>query len=114
MRTTLIGLCVMAATMCVSVSAMADDAPAFNSDNHFRLGMSADLGIPSGATLGIQVRLPYVPWTKIGVAGTYLLAPGGRGNILIDPIKFVIAPVAIFDLGYQSSFAVPGMSNSPD
>jgi len=79
----------------------------------FKLGMSLDVSVPSGAALGLEARLPHVPWFTLGAAGTYLLAPGVRGSILIDPIKFAVVPVANIDLGYQSSFTVPGIKNSP-
>ena len=79
----------------------------------FKLGMSFDVSVPSGAALGLEARLPSVPWLKFGVAGTYTLAPGVRGNIMIDPIKFPVVPVLNVDLGYQSSFTIPGVSNSP-
>src|SRR5258708_29954577 len=75
---------------------------------HFKLGMSLDASVPSGAALGLQARLPYIPWFKIGLAGTYTLAPGIRGNILIDPISFPIAPVANVDVGHQFPITVPG------
>lgn len=102
-----LGLFAVLALACVSVSARADDA------TPFKVGMGFDLSAPSGAALGVEARLPHVPWFKLGVSGTYLLAPGVRTNVLIDPINFVIAPVANVDVGHQFTMKVPGISNSP-
>jgi hypothetical protein len=79
----------------------------------FKVGFLFDLSVPSGAALGLQARLPEVPWFKLGLAGTYTLAPGIRGSLLIDPIRFPVAPVANIDYGHQFQFAVPGVSGKP-
>lgn len=99
----------IAALMLTSASAFADEAKPVP----FKLGMEFDLSVPSGVALGLEARLPHVPWFKVGLAGTGTLAPGIRGNVLIDPIKFPIAPVANIDVGHQFSFKAPGVSNSP-
>jgi hypothetical protein len=91
----------------VSASALADN------QTPLKAGMSFDISVPSGLALGAEVRLPYVPWFKLGLAATGTLMPGIRGNILIDPIKFPIAPVANVDVGHQFAFTIPGVSNSP-
>lgn len=110
----------LAATMFMSAAALADTTSTpYHPDVQapapvpFKVGMSVDLSVPSGAAVGVQVRLPSVPWFKLGVAGTYTLAPGLRGNILIDPIKFPVAPVANVDFGHQFGFTLPGVNNSP-
>jgi hypothetical protein len=79
----------------------------------FKVGMLFDISVPSGVALGLEARLPYVPWFKFGLAGTGTLAPGVRGNILFDPIKFPIGPVLNVDVGHQFAFGVPGLKNSP-
>jgi hypothetical protein len=102
----LVGAMVAVATMtCVGV-ASADE-------NSFNLGMNFDLSAPSGAALGLDARLPYLPWFKVGVSGTYALAPGVRGNILVDAIKFPIAPVLNVDVGHQFPITAPGVSGNP-
>jgi hypothetical protein len=90
----------VAALLCVSAAASADPVP-------FKLGGQVDLSVPSGAAVGLEARLPHVPWFKLGLSGTYLLSPGIRGNLLIDPIKFPIAPVANVDVGHQFPATVP-------
>lgn len=79
----------------------------------FKVGLAWDIGVPSGMALGLQARLPEVPWFKLGLSGTYTLAPGIRGNLLIDPIRFPIAPVANVDVGHQFPFTVPGVNGKP-
>src|SRR5271166_4587020 len=98
----------MLGSMVVPSVAHADEAP-----RERILGMQFDGGDPSGIALGIVGRVPSVPWFKLGLAGTMTLAPGVRGTLLADPIKFPIAPVAAFDLGHQFGFKVPSVSNSP-
>lgn len=78
------------------------------------LGMQFDIGLPSGVALGVVGRVPQVPWFKLGLAATGTLMPGIRGNVMFDPIKFGVAPVANIDLGHQFPFAIPGVKNSPD
>lgn len=95
-----------ALSLSVAGNALADD-------NSLKAGMSFDLGVPSGVALGVLVRPPYIPWVKAGLSITGTLNVGLRGTLLIDPIKFPIAPVASLDLGHQFPFAVPGVNNSP-
>jgi hypothetical protein len=73
----------------------------------FKLGLDWDIGIPSGMALGLETRLPHLPWFKLGLDATYTLAPGIRGNLLIDPIKFPVVPVLNLDVGRQFPFTVP-------
>jgi hypothetical protein len=79
----------------------------------FKLGISFDISAPSGVALGIEARAPHVPWFKLGFDVTTTLAPGYRFNLLIDPIKFGIAPVGNIELGHQTEFTIPGVDNSP-
>lgn len=113
---------VVSALMVGSGAAMADTSsdpyhpsvePVKASSNTFKLGMNFDLSVPSGVSLGLTSRLPYLPWFKLDLDVTTTLAPGLRGSLLLDPIKFPVAPVANLDLGHQFGFKVPGVSNSP-
>jgi hypothetical protein len=73
----------------------------------FALGPTLDIGLPSGAAVGLQLRLPSLPWIKVNGAVTYTLSPGIRAGIVLDPIKFPIAPVITADIGRQFPFTVP-------
>jgi hypothetical protein len=79
----------------------------------FKIGMLFDISVPSGLALGVEARAPHVPWFKLGFAVTETLSPGYRFNLLIDPIKFGIAPVGNIELGHQTQFSIPGVDNSP-
>src|SRR5271156_5165159 len=79
----------------------------------FKLGPTFDLGLPSGAALGLQLRLPSLPWFKVNGAVTYTLAPGLRAGIMLDPINFPVAPVATVDIGHQFPFTVPVSGSKP-
>lgn len=79
----------------------------------FKMGMVWSIGEPSGMELGLEARLPKMPWYKLQVAGTYTLAPGIRGGVLIDPIDFPVVPVLNLDLGHQFPFTVPGVNGRP-
>jgi hypothetical protein len=79
----------------------------------FKVGPTLDLGLPSGVALGLQFRLPSLPWFKINGAATYTLAPGIRGGLMLDPINFPVAPVVTADIGRQFPFTVPSVSGKP-
>jgi hypothetical protein len=81
------------------------------SSNTFKLGMTLDMGAPSGIALGLQTRLPYLPWFKWSFAGTYTLAPGIRGGVLIDPIQFPVVPVVNVETGHQYPITIPVKGN---
>jgi hypothetical protein len=104
-------------TTVVEASPVAQPAPIESAEktNKYPLkgGLVFDLSLPSGVALGGEVRLPYLPYFKVGAAMTYTLAPGLRANILLDPIKFPVAPIANFDLGHQFGFSLPSLKNSP-
>jgi hypothetical protein len=108
MKKFLIGA-ISALSLGIATVAFADE----NNSVPLKAGMSFDIGAPSGVALGVLVRPPYIPWWKVGLAITGTLNVGIRANILIDPIKFPIAPVANLDIGHQFPFAIPGVSNSP-
>jgi hypothetical protein len=95
----------------LSIPAMAsarEDSP-----DQLRLGPTFDLATPSGAALGAVAELPYMHFIKWNVSATYLLSPGVKGGVMVDPIRFPVAPVLDLDLGYQPSFTVPGVASSP-
>jgi hypothetical protein len=95
----------------LSVPAMAsarEDNP-----DQLRLGPTFDLATPSGVALGAVAELPYMHFLKWDISATYLLSPGVKGGVVVDPIRFPIAPVLDLDLGYQPSFTVPGVASSP-
>lgn len=75
--------------------------------NSYKMGGAIDVGVPSGVAVGVVERLPFVPWLKFGESFTYTLAPGVRGNVLLDFLNFPIAPVANIDLGHQFPITVP-------
>jgi hypothetical protein len=93
------------AMMCVSSTANASESSVF--------GAQFDISTPAGTALGLVLRAPPVPWFKLGLDATYSLSPGVRANLLIDPIKFGIAPVANIDVGHQFAFKIPEIHNSP-
>ena len=115
-------LSVVSAVMVVSGVALADSnsdpyhpavASAKPSSDSFKLGGALNIEVPSGVALGINARLPYLPWFKLSVSATYLLAPGLQGSVLVDPIQFPIAPVLDMDFGHQFQFTIPTLNNSP-
>jgi hypothetical protein len=83
-------------------------------ERYHYLGMLFDISVPSGVALGLAGRLPSVPWFKLGLAATGTIAPGIRGNVEFDPIKFPIAPILNMDVGHQFPFSIPSVKNSPD
>ena len=95
------------ACLCVSTSAYADNS------NKFDMGILFDISAPSGVALGVEARLPYTPWMKLGVAATALTYPGIRGSVLLDPIRFPIAPIVEADFGHQFTMSAPVIQNSP-
>jgi hypothetical protein len=97
-------------------SALSSPTAAFareDSPDQLRLGPTFDLATPSGAAFGVGAELPFMHFLKWNVSATYLLSPGIKGGVLIDPIRFPVAPVLDLDIGYQSTFSIPGMNNSP-
>ena len=119
----LLMVCIIATLLCMANVAMGQEVvanaqpvvvqPSQPNPNSFKLGMLFDLADPSGVALGLETRLPYLPWFKLGVAATGTLMVGVRGNLLIDPINFPIAPVANLDIGHQFPMSIPTVHNSP-
>ncbi len=89
----------------VASSALADEPkPRFK-----YVGMQLDLGVPDGAALGVVVR-PKLNWLRLNVSGTYnVLAPGIRGGLTLDPIKFPIAPTFTLEGGHAFEGKLPGV-----
>lgn len=78
------------------------------------VGLSFDIGAPDGAALGVVVR-PHLNWLRLDLAGTYNgLAPGLRGGLTLDPIKFPMVPTLTLEGGGTWPGKVPGVSNSPE
>lgn len=128
MRKTLFGALV-AALMCVSVSASAD--PLFGGDHPLRLGFGMDVGVPSGASLGLVVH-PKMDWVSVQPSLTYNgLAFGGRLAVKLDPLALINThryadghfwteraslPIGLFaDVqgGFFGQGSIPGGSNLP-
>lgn len=97
----------------------------------WRLGVDADLGLPSGGSLGVTLH-PKVDWARVGVAVTYdYLSAGGRLSLQLDPMALIPIsheradgthyithnfPLGIFaDVqgGFQPLAGIPGHSNLP-
>lgn len=104
-----IAVFVMSAAFCFIASAQ-DDNPYVHSyrdpepkpDIRY-VGVQLDVGVPSGAALGISVH-PGTDVFRLGVAGTFNgLAPGLRGSLTFDPVDFGVAPT--LTLQYGGSFA---------
>lgn len=108
MRKIFTALSMVAALSIPTMASAREDYP-----EQLRLGPSFDFGTPSGVGLGVAAELPYMHFLKWDVSATYLLSPGVKGGVLVDPIRFPVAPVLDLDVGYQSSFTVPKMSDSP-
>jgi hypothetical protein len=94
-----------------STAARADDSST-PPERHRWVGMQFDLGVPDGAALGVVVR-PYVNWARLNLSGTYNgMAPGIRGGVTLDPIKFPVAPTLTFEGGHAFDGSVPGTGTS--
>ena len=77
------------------------------------MGMTFDIASPSLLALGVEARLPHVPWMKPSVALTTITMVGLRGGVLLDPVRFVIAPVGALEVGRQFPMSAPGVKDSP-
>jgi hypothetical protein len=114
MRTNLIGLCVLTATMCMSASAMADDADTV--DHRLHLGTVLTIGAPVGIGLGLAVN-PGVQWLTLSANFTdNVLAPGAMFAAKFDPIAAVaphsfVGVYADVEGGFAGQGNVPGQGN---
>lgn len=98
------------AIVCASTTAHADDHP-------FRAGFGMDLGVPSGAALGVVLH-PKEDWLTGELSLTHnVLNFGGRLSLKLDPMALAEnLPIGIF-VDVQGGFAgagnVPGHSDLP-
>lgn len=103
------------ALLCVSGIASAD--PLFGGNHPLRLGFGADVGVPSGASLGLVVH-PKQDWFSVSPSLTYNgLAFGGRLALKLDPLALLPnLPIGLFG-DVQGGFAgegnIPGHSDLP-
>lgn len=103
--------------ICVSAVASAD--PVFGGDHPLRLGFGMDVGVPSGASLGLVVH-PKVDWVSVQPSLTYNgLAFGGRLALKLDPMALINhanLPIGLFveaQGGFFGQGTIPGHSDLP-
>src|SRR5208282_253043 len=82
-----------------------------------RLGGGMDVGVPSGAAVGIVMN-PGLDWVRLQASVTYdYLSFGGRGSLQLDPLAvFPKLPIGLFaDVqgGFQPMAAIPGHTDLP-
>ena len=88
---------IIAAFVAVNSIASADE-PA-QKVNH--VGAQLDFGAPDGAAFGVQIK-PKWYWLATGLSATYNgFAPGIRGSLKLDPIKFPIRLTMTGELGHS-------------
>lgn len=104
-------IAVMTCLLLVTASSAAKaDEPV--PERHRWVGMQFDVGAPDGVALGVVVR-PYVNWARLNLSGTYnAIAPGIRGGVTLDPIKFPVAPTLTFEGGHAWEGNIPGGGTS--
>jgi hypothetical protein len=125
MRNTLLFGALVGAITCLSASALADDnahpyRPDVTSSLHhhpFRIGFGMDVGVPSGAALGVVFN-PKVDWARLQLSVTYnYLTPGGRASLQLDPLALLPnCPIGLFaDVqgGFSPESSVPGHTDLP-
>lgn len=83
----------------------------------FRIGFGMDLGVPSGAAVGVVVN-PKADWVRLQASLTYnYLAFGGRASLQLDPLALLPkVPIGLFaDVqgGFYPRANVPGHSDLP-
>lgn len=101
---------VLAAT---AVMATVDVASA----DPIRLGGGMDIGVPSGAAVGVVLN-PGVDWVRLQTSLTYdYLAFGGRQSIQLDPFALLPnCPFGVFadaQVGFQPNASIPGHADLP-
>jgi len=88
-----LGSVIVACSLAASLPASASEV------NH--VGAQLDLGVPDGAAFGMVVK-PRWYWLGVGLSGTYNgFAPGVRGSVKLDPIKFPIRLTLTGELGHS-------------
>lgn len=101
-----------AALLCFSLNASAEE-----SKHPLRVGFGMDLGVPSGAALGVVVH-PKVDWASVQLSLTHnVLAFGGRASLKLDPLALKPnLPIGLFaDVqgGFAAQGNIPGHSDLP-
>ena len=65
------------------------------------VGLQLDFGAPDGAAFGVVIK-PKPYWLATGLSATYNgFAPGVRGSVKLDPIKFPIRLTMTAELGHS-------------
>lgn len=105
-------LAFVCASMFASAAANAEDGK-----HPLRVGFGMDVGVPSGAALGLVVH-PKIDWVSAQVSLTHnAIAFGGRGSIKFDPLallpKVPIGLFADFQGGFAGTGNVPGTTDLP-
>jgi hypothetical protein len=79
------------------------------------IGGVVDIGVPDGIAVGVVAK-PYINWARLNVSATYNgMAPGVRGGLTLDPIKFPIGLSLTGEVGHSfegklPSFDMPSLS----
>jgi hypothetical protein len=93
--------------------ATADHPTSVAVPRHRTFGMTMDIGVPDGAGLGLVVR-PYLDWLRLAASVTHNgMAPGVRGGLTLDPIKFPLAPTLTVEGGHYWEGSLPIVKDSP-
>jgi len=108
MRKFLFSVVSVAALMATADSAFADP---------LRVGFGADIGVPSGAAVGLVVN-PGLDWARVQTSLTYdYLSFGGRGSLQLDPFALLPkCPIGVFadaQGGFQPDANIPGYADLP-
>lgn len=123
---------VLVGAICASTVALADNNQVYPNnyslneyhpnvrvpDSHpFRIGFGMDIGVPSGAAVGVVVN-PKVDWVRLQASLTYnYLAFGGRASLQLDPMALLPKlPIGLFaDVqgGFFPRANVPGHNDLP-
>lgn len=105
------------ALVCATATASAE--PLFGGNHPLRLGFGADVGVPSGASLGLVVH-PKQDWISVSPSLTYnALSFGGRLALKLDPMALINKgnlPIGLFgDVqgGFFGQGTIPGHSDLP-
>jgi hypothetical protein len=86
-----------------------------------RVGFGADVGVPSGAAVGV-VANPGLDWVRLQASLTYdYLSFGGRGSVQLDPMALIHdshggIPFGVFvdgQGGFQPTASIPGHLDLP-
>ena len=81
-----------------------------------RIGFGMDVGVPSGASIGVVVH-PKLDWVNAEASFTYVLAPGGRLSVKLDPLALLpnvpVGLVADVQAGFNANGTIPGHSDLP-